>query len=227
MGDEPGTPFLAAVVDGENVNREMGTETQNGKVRPMEPKLDGKSTRVTEILLAKIDEQIERLTHIIAQLPVGRLDWAPEIPTAVARPPRRLGSVLGHLLECLAGFVAVLYAAHPEQLGHFQELKNRRVNRLCAEAEALERIAEYGRHIHEGFQLLDDRDLTRPLQTVFVPEGEPVLTLLLGNIEHLINHKHELFLYGKMLGLPLATPDLYRFRGAAVADAQGDPNSGA
>ena len=41
----------------------------------------------------------------------------------------------------------------------------------------------------------------------------PILTLLLGNLEHLINHKHQLFTYLKQMGVPVATPDLYRFRG--------------
>ena len=53
----------------------------------------------------------------------------------------------------------------------------------------------------------------RPIPTVFVPDGEPVLTLLLGNLEHLINHKHELFTAIKQMGVPVATRDLYRLRG--------------
>jgi hypothetical protein len=32
-------------------------------------------------------------------------------------------------------------------------------------------------------------DLGRKLPTVFVTEGEPIVNLLLGNLEHLINHK--------------------------------------
>jgi hypothetical protein len=39
------------------------------------------------------------------------------------------------------------------------------------------------------------------------------MTLLLGNLEHLVNHKYQLFFYLKMLGVPLGTPDLYRLRG--------------
>jgi hypothetical protein len=46
-----------------------------------------------------------------------------------------------------------------------------------------------------------------------VAEGEPLLTLLLGNLEHLINHKHQLFWYLKLLGVSVRTPDLYRLRG--------------
>jgi len=50
------------------------------------------------------------------------------------------------------------------------------------------------------------------LSTVFVKEGETLLTLLLGNLEHLINHKHQLFTYLKLLGVAVTSQDLYHFR---------------
>ncbi len=56
------------------------------------------------------------------------------------------------------------------------------------------------------------------MPTVFVPEGEAILTLLLGNLEHLINHKYQLFLYLKMLDVPVATRDFYRSRGRATPE---------
>jgi hypothetical protein len=167
---------------------------------------------LANLMLAKVDEQIETLVHILRQLPAGKLDWAPDMPASISPRPKSLGNLLGHLLECLAGFVAVLYAVHPDQLGHFQDLKQRPVNHFCTESEALDRIGEYRRYIVEGFERLQDNELARPLRTVFVPEGEAVLTLLLGNLEHLVNHKHEIFVYAKLLGVPLATPDLYHFR---------------
>src|SRR5438105_692298 len=144
---------------------------------------DSQPICLTDLVLAKVDEQVERLEHILRQLPAGKLDWAPDMPTSISPKPKSLGNLLGHLLECLAGLVAVLYAVHPDQLSHFQELKQRPVNHFCTESEAFERIGEYRRYIVEGFERLEDSDLARPLCTVFVPEGEPVLTLLLGNLE--------------------------------------------
>lgn len=174
--------------------------------------IDPQPIRLTYLVFEKVDEQIERLEQILSQLPAGKLYWAPEMPASISPPPRSLGDLLGHLLECLAGFVAVLYAVHPDQLRHFQDLKQRPVNHFCTESEAFERIGEYRRYIGEGFERLQDNELARPLPTVFVPGGEPVLTLLLGNLEHLVNHKHEIFVYAKLLGVPLSTPDLYHFR---------------
>ena len=49
--------------------------------------------------------------------------------------------------------------------------------------------------------------------TVFVKNGEPLLTLLLGNLEHRINHKHQLVMYFKMMDANVRSADLYRFRG--------------
>jgi hypothetical protein len=158
-------------------------------------------------LWSKIEEQVERTDHLIALLPEDRLDWVPPVPGAWST-----GVLLGHLLECLAGFCAVLYAVDPEQLGHFLLLRDLPVNHRCGQAEARERIAIYRARLQEAFALLRDAGLARRLPTAFVPEGEPILTLLLGNLEHLINHKHQLFTSLKQMGVAVATPDLYRFR---------------
>jgi len=109
--------------------------------------------------------------------------------------------LVGHLLDCISGFCAVLSAAEPERLAHFAKLRQMPAT-----------IEIYRSHIEEGFALLTDADLARRVPTVFVAQGEPVLTLFLGNLEHLINHKHQLFTYLKQMGMPVATPDLYRFR---------------
>jgi hypothetical protein len=151
-------------------------------------------------LLEKIQEQIDRTAHLITLLPP-------------LLPPDPVEMLLGHLLDCLAGFCAVLAAAEPERLAHFSELRTLPVNHACSTAEALSRIALYRERIEEGFALLADSDLARTLPTVFADQGEPVLTLLLGNLEHLINHKHQLFTYLKQMGVEVSTRDLYRFRG--------------
>jgi len=95
----------------------------------------------------------------------------------------------------------VLAAAEPERVAHFGKLR-----------EFPATIEVFCSHIEEGFALLTDADLARRVPTVFVAEGESILTLLLGNLEHLINHKHQLFTYLKQMGVAVATPDLYRLR---------------
>lgn len=159
-------------------------------------------------LLSKIHEQIERTVHLIHLLPANRLNWTPAI--AHAWPVEVL---LGHILECLAGFCAALAAAEPVRLGHFTALLDLPVNHACSPTEAVNRIALYRSHIDEGFALLTDGDLAKNVPTLFVNHGEPLLTLLLGNLEHLINHKHQLFTCLKQIGVDVNTRDLYHFRG--------------
>ena len=154
-------------------------------------------------LLAKIEEQIERTDHLIAALPENRLDWNPNFTGAWP---------VSTLLECLAGICAVLWSAAPERLAHFTELRRLPVNHHCGRDEARERIAIYSARIREGLSVTSDQDLGKLLPTVFVSEGESVATLLLGNLEHLINHKHQLFTYLKLMGVSVSSRDLYRFR---------------
>lgn len=163
---------------------------------------------LTASLHAKIDEQAERAAHLIALLPQDRIDWGPPVPGAWTT-----GILLGHLLECLAGFCAVLAKAEPERLAHLAELRSLRVNHRCPPQEAIGRIAVYRSRIGEAMSLLADADLARRLPTIFVPAGEPLLTLLLGNLEHLLNHKHQLFVCLKLMGVEVSSRDLYRFRG--------------
>jgi hypothetical protein len=126
----------------------------------------------------------------------------------------RVGDLLGHLLDCVAGFCALLYSINKGQLSHFEKLRGMPVNHFCGVEEARSRLDEYMAHIEEGFACLEDPDLSKLIPTVFVPKGEAVLTLLLGNLEHLINHKFQLFIYLRLLGVNVGTKDLYRIRGA-------------
>ena len=54
-------------------------------------------------------------------------------------------------------------------------------------------------------------DLARDLPTVFAPGGKCLCAILLVNLAHLTNHKHQLFLYLKLCGETVSTRDLYRF----------------
>lgn len=164
------------------------------------------SNALSTIFLSKLEEQIERAQHLIALIPPDKLEWKPQ-PDSL-----RVCDLLGHLLECLAGFCATLYAVNSDRLAHFARLRELPVNHCCGNEEASERIRDYGLHIREGFALLDDGDFAKCVPTVFVPEGEAAMTLLLGNLEHFINHKYQLFFYLKVLGVGVKSGDLYRMR---------------
>ena len=165
------------------------------------------------VILAKLHEEVDRTEHLLALIPPDQLDWRPQWPTPEPSSGLPISRLLGHLLTCLAGFCAALHAAHSDRLVHFTRLRELPVSHPCGIDEARHRIHDYMTHIDEGFALLTDADLARSIPTVFVPEGEALLTLLLGNLEHFINHKYQLFSYLKTLGVPLGTRDLYAWRG--------------
>ena len=167
----------------------------------------GEANALAILILSKLEEQIERTEHLITLVPPDKLEWSPR-PDSL-----RVCDLLGHLLECLAGFCALLHKLAPGRLAHFERLRELEVNHCCGIDEALSRVKDYSGHIREGFAIVSDEALSRRLATVFVSEGEAVLTLLLGNLEHLINHKHQLFTYLKLLGVQVGTSDLYRLRG--------------
>jgi len=164
---------------------------------------------IVDSFQAKLMEEIERTQHLIGLLREDDIAWKPQLEQRAMD----VAHLLSHLLECLAGFCAVLYKVFPEPLAHFEELKKLPVNHGCGTEEALTRIARYSSCIREGFAQCDDDDLKRMIPTVFVPAGETVMTLLLGNFEHFVNHKYQLFLYLKFMGHPVTTRDLYHFRG--------------
>ncbi len=162
---------------------------------------------IVESIRLKVREQIEKTEHLIQLIPPDRIAWNPQWPSGSSD----LGYLLGHLLDCLAGFCAVFYAAFPQQMGGVLELRSLPVNHLCSPAEAAGRMKAYARFIEQGFELFGEEDLSRKMTTVFATES--VMTLLLGNLEHLLNHKYQLFVYLKLLGVPVTTRDLYCWRG--------------
>jgi hypothetical protein len=168
---------------------------------------------IVESLQLKLHEQIERTGHLIRLIPSDKIGWDPRLPQGSTD----VGHLLGHLLDCMAGFCALFYAAFPQQLGDFSGLQSLPVNHFCGPEEALSRIRQYAAHIGHGFDLCTDNDLPRMVPSVFVPEGEPLATLLLGNLEHLINHKYQLFFYLKLLGIPVTSRDIYRWRGTLAS----------
>ncbi len=171
---------------------------------------------IVEPIAEKVFEAIERTEHLVSLVPAECLDWRPQLPSHLP-PANDLGHTLGHLLDCLSGFCAVFHVAFPVELADFAKLRSLPVNQFCSAEEARHSIKMYAGHIGRGFRCCSDADLARRIPTVFVPEGETLMTLLLGNLEHLLNHKYQLFLYLKLAGVTVSSRDIYRFRGTPDA----------
>lgn len=167
---------------------------------------------LAEALFVKICESTERTAHLVSLVPDENLHWRPNAD-ADERPLMELGELLGHLLDCAAGFCACFAKAFPGRWPAMEKLEALSVNHFCGPREALTRLDEYRLRIKVASTEISDEDLKRCVPTVFVAEGEPLITLLLGNLEHLSHHKYQLFLYLRMLGLKVGTADLYQLRG--------------
>jgi uncharacterized damage-inducible protein DinB len=164
---------------------------------------------LTACLGHKIKGSVERTNHLIGLVPSDRLDWCPSAQQGQGIGIFTLGELLGHLADCVAGFCAALLATFPAELADFSNLRQVCTVAVHAPEETRERIAVLSRCIERGFGACTDSALSRKVVTVFAPEGEALLGILLGNFEHLTNHKHQLFLYLRLLGLPIGTEDLY------------------
>ena len=167
------------------------------------------SKAIAIVLEEKVQGTVGRMEHLVLLVPADRLNWRPGPGNEEVREVIDLGHLLGHLLDCMAGFSAAFLAAYPEELAEFVKLKSERVNHFCTPGEWKERIGIYKEGIAKGFQLCTDEDLKRPIATVFMPQGEVLGSILLNNLEHLVNHKYQVFFYLRLLGVPVGTEDLY------------------
>lgn len=170
------------------------------------------SNGISGLLLEELREQVELPEHLISLIPSGQADWHPKLLSIDDPNFFRLNELFFHLTECLAGFCAALHAAYKDQLADFARLRNVPLHHSCEVEEAKALLGIYMSHIEEGFALLTDDDLTRQIPTIFVREGEALFTILIGNLEHYINHKYQVFFYLKILGFSVTTADLYRLR---------------
>ena len=158
---------------------------------------------VSSLLAARILEDAELIGELLALAPEGGQAWQPDWPAATITgdPPYSMAQLSAHLAESLAGVCACLHRLYPAELAHFAKL-----------GEPGTSFAELHQAARAGFDLLADADLTRQLPTVFSPAGAPFLETLLINWKHLMHHGHQLFLYLKLMGVPVSTRHLYRFR---------------
>jgi len=165
---------------------------------------------VTDSLMEKVGEGIDRTIHLASLVPASSVSWQPPVP-AGARPAFDFGHLFGHLLDCLAGFCAVFQKALSDDMAHYAELRSINTNESYSSKDALRFMRLYNGHIRRGFARCTDEDLSTRLTTRFAPEGQTLMILLLNNYEHLTNHKYQLFLYLRLSGIRVGTQDLYKF----------------
>ncbi len=156
-----------------------------------------------QVLFARLDEDFALVEEMLALLPAGSEGWRPAWP---GDAPLTVEELAAHLAESCGGVCACFARLHRSLDWKQTETAGLRIGRNRRV------IAAYRAQLREAFDLTEDADLVRVIPTYFVPEGEPFLAVLLTNWKHVNHHAHQLFIYLKLLGVPVGTRHLYRFR---------------
>lgn len=165
-----------------------------------------------QVLALKIDQDAALIEDMLILIPLGKQDWRPDWPATDNEPPYNTTRLAAHLVESWAGLCACFHRLHPQTLAHFNVLKtqlSQHQNPTLAESLAL--LSTCRAHAAEGFALTTDAQLSQLIPTYFSPQGEALLSVLLQNSNHIKHHAYQLFLYLKLLGLPVSTRHLYHF----------------
>lgn len=170
------------------------------------------SSALVQVLATKIDQDAALIEEMLAMIPPGKQDWRPDWPTTDNEPPFHTTRLAAHLVDCMAGLLACFHRLHPQTLAHFNTLKTQLSNTpnpSLPESRAFCTICRT--HIAEGFSHTTDSQFAQLIPTYFSPQGEAFLSVLLDNVKHLNHHAYQLFVYLKLLGLPVSTRHLYHF----------------
>jgi hypothetical protein len=164
---------------------------------------------IVDVLARKVDEDLVLIEDMLKMVPEGKGEWGPDWPSASGEAAFSVERLERHLVEACAGLCACFVRLHGGRLSQFEALKARVI---AGEEPSAALIAACRAHIAEGFAVTTDADLSRLIVTYFAPHGEPILETLLANWKHVNHHEHQLFLYLKLLGVPVSTQHLYRFK---------------
>jgi hypothetical protein len=154
---------------------------------------------MTRVLAARVDEDLALIEEMLALVPEGSSEWRPPWADGFS-----VGELAGHLAESCGGICGCLARLRPSLAWTRAEPAEFK--------ESLRVIAAYRGLTREGFALVEDGDLMRVIPSYFVPDGEPFLALLLVNLKHVNHHAHQLFVYLRLMGVPVGTRQLYRFK---------------
>ncbi len=140
---------------------------------------------------------------MIRMVPADKLDWKPS-PNFMS-----LGQLISRLSGGLGSDLQMPIAGNwptPEEMGESMKLENLP---SCTVEEALKRLEEDKAKLRGVISGLTQKDFTN--RVVSVPWGWQgrMERMALSFHEHFTNHKMQLFLYLKLLGLPVNTQTLY------------------
>src|SRR5258708_10019837 len=152
---------------------------------------------LTRTIANRITEVIETTDQLISLVPKDAIGWRPPI-AGIEDSFMTMGELLYHLVDCVAGCCATVCAATPalsNQLGAdlIRSTDGGIVSGLRSQ------IRSYLQCVDQGLKALSDDKLNCRIKTYFHPEGETIAAVLFANLEHLLNHRYQLYIYLKML----------------------------
>lgn len=127
-------------------------------------------------------QELDVLERLTALIPPGKEDWRPDWPG----DSFSLGELRLHLEDATNGLRACLKKLNPNlDFSHTT--------------------------IAEAWDSIHDDQLASVIATYFSPAGEAFLLVYLKNLQHLGRHLMQLYIYLKILGVPVSSSDLYGF----------------
>jgi hypothetical protein len=140
---------------------------------------------------------------LIGMVPTDKLGWQPG-PKFMT-----LGQLIFHLSLGVGDGVRLLHGGEwPTDDEMLEGMKQENLPSCCVE-EALEKLEVDKKTLSDALAAISEQDFAS--KTLSVPWGMQgkMEVLALSFLEHFTNHKMQLFLYLKMLGLPVNTQTLY------------------
>jgi len=168
---------------------------------------------IVAVLAEKINEEASLTIDMLNMLPPGKESWRPDWPATTGAPPFTSTQLAFHLVESFSGVCACFLKLHPTQLSHFVAFKDKLAQiKEPSISDSILALTNCQSLAAEGFAATRDNQLATLIPTHFSPNGEPFLDTLMSNWKHINHHAHQLFLYLKLLGLPVSTQHLYKFK---------------
>ena len=140
---------------------------------------------------------------LIGMVPADKLNWKPG-PTFMS-----VGQVICHLSDGFGGGFEMLLSGKWPSMDEMAEGMKLENLPSCTSQEALDRLEKDKKILRQVLDGVSEEDFTN--RVVSVPWGMTgkVERIAISFLNHLSNHKMQLFTYLKLLGLPVNTETLY------------------
>lgn len=142
---------------------------------------------------------------LIGMVPADKLEWRPR-PNFMS-----FGQLICHMAGGTGGDLRCLFTgewppASPEQMAEMMKLENLP---SCGVEEALGKLENDKTVLRQFLDGISEKDFTdKVVSTPWGMQGK-MERMSIAFLDHFVNHKMQLFLYLKLLGLPVDTGTLY------------------